>query len=177
MNDQTRSFSNLEEALNTTVLKKDSKEDVTLTQYSQFRTRTFHIPPELYTNFMQLYYHDIIKSKKTHNLIERQLIHKNSGPGPLLVDIDLQFSAECVDRQYQDSHIEDKNKKQITWGAVEKVIDGKPYALRLDENKKPTNMLYDINTFLMAQKNPKIEVQYIGRLVEENGKTYIDGNL
>ena len=38
-------------------------------------------------------------------------------------------------------------------------------------------MLYDINTFLMAQKNPKIEVQYVGRLVEENGKTYIDGNL
>lgn len=107
MNDQTRSFNNLEEALNTKVLKKDSKEDVTLTQYSQFRTRTFHIPPELYNNFMQLYYHDIIKSKKTHNLIERQLIHKNSGPGPLLVDIDLQFSAECVDRQYQNSHIEE----------------------------------------------------------------------
>ena len=82
-----------------------------------------------------------------------------------------------IEYEDQDSHIEDKNKKQITWGAVEKVIDGKPYALRLDENNKPTNMLYDINTFLMAQKNPKIEVQYIGRLVEEDGKTYIDGNL
>ena len=82
-----------------------------------------------------------------------------------------------IEYEDQDSHIEDKNKKQITWGAVEKVIDGKSYALRLDENKKPTNMLYDINTFLMAQKNPKIEVNYIGRLVEEDGKTYIDGNL
>lgn len=82
-----------------------------------------------------------------------------------------------IEYEDQDSYIEDKNKKQITWGAVEKVIDGKPYALRLDESNKPTNMLYDINTFIMAQKNPKIEVHYIGRLIEENGKTYIDGNL
>ena len=82
-----------------------------------------------------------------------------------------------IEYEDQDSHIEEKNKKQISWGAVEKTIDGKSYALRLDENNKPTNMLYDIDTFIMAQKNPKVEVVYIGKLVEEDGKTYIDGNL
>lgn len=77
----------------------------------------------------------------------------------------------------RDSHIDMKNKKTVDWGAVEKVIDGKRYALRLDENNKPTNMLYDIETFLLAKKHPNVEVTYIGKLVTEGGKTYIDGNV
>ena len=64
----------------------------------------------------------------------------------------------------------------MSWGAVEKVIDGKSYALRLDENDKPTDMLYDIDLFLLAQKNPNVEVTYIGKLVEENVK-HIDENI
>jgi P4 family phage/plasmid primase-like protien len=106
MNAQNRSFPNIEELLNHCVLKKDSKEQVTHTQYSQFRTRTFHVPNELYSHFIQLYHNNIIKSKNTHNLIERQNIHKNGGPGPLLVDIDLQFNSDITERLYSDSHIE-----------------------------------------------------------------------
>lgn len=107
MNAQDRSFPNIEELLNSCVIKKESKEAVTHTQYSQFRTRTFHIPTNLYGQFIQLYYNNIIKSKNTHNLIERQFIHKNGGPGPLLIDVDLQFNSEITERQYSDSHVEE----------------------------------------------------------------------
>lgn len=99
----------LEEFLNAHAIKKDGKEEeeeVTHTQYSQYVTRTFHVSDEDYSKFIQLYYHDVIKSKKTHNLIERQKIYKKASSGPLLIDIDLQFASDVAARQYTNEHIQ-----------------------------------------------------------------------
>lgn len=131
---------NLEEFLNSHVIKKDSKEEVTHTQYSQYITRTFHIPSVEYPKFVQLYYNNIIKAKKTHNIIERQLIFKNEKPGPILVDIDLQFSPECTTRQYTNDHI----TQLIKW--------------YLDELSKLYEMDEDIHFLVIAQEKPSPRV-------------------
>ena len=106
MTDNNIMEKNLESFLNAHVIKKDENKKLTHTQFSKFTTRTFHIPPEDYGEYMQLYYHDIIKSKRTHNIIERQFIYKNEEPGPLLVDLDFQFSSENINRMYTSAHID-----------------------------------------------------------------------
>ena len=131
---------NLEEFLNSHVIKKDGKEEVTHTQYSQYITRTFHIPSPEYPKFVQLYYNNIIKAKKTHNIIERQPIYKNEKPGPLLVDIDLQFSPECTTRQYTNEHI----TQLIKW--------------YLDELSKLYEMDEDNHFLVIAQEKPSPRV-------------------
>jgi len=144
---------NLEEFLNSHVIKKDGKEDVTHTQYSQYLTRTFHISSAEYPKFMQLYYNNIIKSKKTHNLIERQTIFKNEKPGPLLVDIDLQFSSECITRQYTTEHI----KQLIQW--------------YLDELSTLYEMDEDNHFIVLAQEkpNPRVVTKPNGSSITKDG--------
>jgi P4 family phage/plasmid primase-like protien len=106
MTDNNIMAKNLETFLNAHAIKKDENKSLTHTQFSAFITRTFHIPPEDYGEYMQLYYHDIIKSKKTHNIIERQFIYKNEESGPCLVDLDFQFSSDNINRQYTSAHID-----------------------------------------------------------------------
>lgn len=98
---------NLESFLLTCTLSKESKDEITHTEFGQYTKRTLSIPLDKYETFMKLYYRDVIKSKRHHHLIERQLSHKQKGPGPLLLDIDLQFLGDCVSRQYTPKHIED----------------------------------------------------------------------
>jgi|UniRef100_A0A6C0JBS5 hypothetical protein len=83
-----------------------------------------------------------------------------------------------ISQEDRDAHIEKLNKKDIKWRAVKKTIDGKEYALRLDSKGDSTNMLYDIETFMLAKTNKTIDVVYIGKIVtDSNGIQYIDGNM
>lgn len=103
---ETHTFNSLEELLQKCQIKKDSNIELTHTEVAKSFRRKFHIPSTLYDVFMKLYYKDVIKKKQNHFLIERQLIHKNENPGPLLLDIDLQFSLENNARQYTEQHIQ-----------------------------------------------------------------------
>ena len=67
MNDLT--FDTLEQFLTSCSLKKDSTLELTHTEFGKTIKRTFHIPNDKYDQYMKLYYKDIIKPKKTHNLI------------------------------------------------------------------------------------------------------------
>ena len=100
-------FKTLEGFLIDCSLKKDSKQELTHTEFGKTIKRTFHIPNEKYDQYMKLYYKDVIKPKKTHNIIERQLIFKNGDSGPLLLDVDLQFLPQYTSRQYTSDHIND----------------------------------------------------------------------
>jgi P4 family phage/plasmid primase-like protien len=103
MNDLT--FDTLEQFLMNCSLKKDSTLELTHTEFGKMIKRKFHIPNEKYDQYMKLYYKDVIKPNKTHNLIERQLIFKNGSSGPLLIDVDLQFLSQYTTRQYSLDHV------------------------------------------------------------------------
>ena len=103
---ETQTYNSLEEVLQNHQIKKDSNLELTHTEVAKTFRRKFHIPSNIYDTFMKFYYKDVIKKKQSHFLIERQLIHKNENPGPLLLDIDLQFSLENNSRQYTEQHIQ-----------------------------------------------------------------------
>jgi P4 family phage/plasmid primase-like protien len=101
------SSSSLESFLKSHILSKESAKDLlTHTEFGKYSNRSFSIPEEDEKEFEILYYRDVIKAKKEHNLIERQLIERDKSPGPLLVDIDFRFAAELTERQYNRNHIE-----------------------------------------------------------------------
>ena len=98
-------FETLEQFLSHHTLKKDSTQELTHTEFGKTIKRTFHIPNDDYDQYMKLYYKDVIKPKRTRNIIERQLIFKNVDSGPLLLDVDLQFLDQHTTRQYTAQHI------------------------------------------------------------------------
>ena len=103
---ETHNYNSLEDLLQKCQIKKDSTLELTHTEIAKTYRRKFHIPPDIYDIFMKLYYRDAIKKKNNQFLIERQLIFKNENPGPLLLDIDLQFSVDNNCRLYTDEHIQ-----------------------------------------------------------------------
>lgn len=77
-------------------------------------------------------------------------------------------------------HDESKDGKQdklnITkeeWRAKRVKINGIDYALRLDKYGKETDMAYDLDSFLQAQKNPNIPIILVGKIVDRDGRKYI----
>jgi P4 family phage/plasmid primase-like protien len=97
----------LESFLKTHVINNDTKTQITHTEFGKWSKRSFHIPLEDEEEFENLYYNEIIKPKKNHNLIERQFIKFEKKPGPFLIDIDFRFSPENVHRLYSfKDHIE-----------------------------------------------------------------------
>ena len=77
----------------------------------------------------------------------------------------------------KDTKIKKLNIKTEVWKAKKYTIDGKDYAMRMDENNKPTNILYDIDSYKKALKNPNNEIDYIGKLkTNADGKKYIDSS-
>ena len=85
------------------IIKTDVKlndKTITHTEFGKFSKRSFHIPKEHENDFENLYYHEIIKTKKNHHLIERQRIKDEKTAGPLLIDIDFRFSSENTERLY-----------------------------------------------------------------------------
>lgn len=98
-------FETLEQFLSHHTIKKDSTQELTHTEFGKTIKRTFHIPNDKYDQYMKLYYKDVIKPRRTRNIIERQLIFKNADAGPLLLDVDLQFLDQYTTRQYTSHHI------------------------------------------------------------------------
>jgi len=78
----------------------DTKNKITHTEFGKFSKRSFYISSEDEDEFEILYYNHVIKPKKNHNLIERQLIKYEKKPGPFLIDIDFRFSPDQTERLY-----------------------------------------------------------------------------
>ena len=89
------------------IVKNDPKDKIiTHTEFGKYSKRSFHIPKEDETDFENLYYNEIIKTRKNHNIIERQRIKDEKTAGPLLIDIDFRFSSENTERLYSfENHI------------------------------------------------------------------------
>jgi len=107
MSSNKAKWNNLDEFLTAHLLDKQSQEEVTHTTFGKHINGKYHIPAESQTEFLNLYYKHIIKTNKTHNIIERQLIEKNKGPGALLCDVDFRFNEEHFHRQYTEAHVFD----------------------------------------------------------------------
>ena len=99
---------NLETFLNAHQINKNDTKDkdksITHTEFGKYSKRSFHISKEDENLFEDLYYKEIIKPRKTHNIIERQRIKDEKTAGPLLIDIDLRFSSENTERIYSFEH-------------------------------------------------------------------------
>lgn len=101
MNDMNMENKTLESFLTSKQIKKGSNEEITHTEFGgKFKNRTFHINDEEYPDFKKLYFKDIIKVKKEHNILERQLTFKTNNAGYMLVDIDMHFDIKNEKRQY-----------------------------------------------------------------------------
>jgi P4 family phage/plasmid primase-like protien len=145
-------YSNLEQFLTAHVIPKESKDlEITHTEFSQFSSRKFHIPDEDHAEYLQLYFKDVIKPKKTHNLIERQFIEKNKQAGPILIDIDFRFPAELTTRQYQKIHID----QLIEW--------------YLTEIETLFEMDEDVHFPVIVQEkpSPRVEIKETGNVVKD----------
>ena len=106
---------NLELFLKQCVLKKEDTRELTHTELTKTIKRRFHIPDDKYDTFMRLYLKDVIKKQASHNLIERQLTFKQEHPGSILLDIDFQHPGDCIQRQYDDRHIQDIFTITLKW--------------------------------------------------------------
>ena len=83
-----------------------------------------------------------------------------------------------LEHEDKDDKVKDLNIQVKAWHAKRKVVNGKAYALRLDDKGNPTDKLYDLVSFQTAQKNPnkKIQVEFVGKLIkDESGKEFVEG--
>lgn len=133
-------YTNVEAFLTAHVIGKDSTDELTHTEFGKVIKRKFHIPDSKYEQFSKLYYRDIIKTKKTHHIIERQKTYKNANNGPLLLDIDLQFLAEHTTRQYEEKHIQE---------LIDCVLNTLSSTFEMDD---------DLNFIVVVQQKPKPRV-------------------
>jgi hypothetical protein len=82
-----------------------------------------------------------------------------------------------IKQEDRDMKIAAQNKQTVNWEAVEWVGDGKTYALRIDSKGNPTNQLYDYDTYLQAKENPNVTARLTAKIVEKNGKKFLDTNV
>jgi hypothetical protein len=82
-----------------------------------------------------------------------------------------------IKQEDRDVKIADQNKIKVSWEAEERDINGTKYALRLDDKGQPTNQLYDYDTYLQAKENPNVTVRLTAKIIEKNGKQYLDTNV
>ena len=90
----------LESFLKSHIANNDTKNKITHTEFGKLSKRSFSIPEEDEDTFENLYYNQVIKPKKFHNIIERQFIKYDKKPGPFLIDIDFRFSPDQTERIY-----------------------------------------------------------------------------
>ena len=82
-----------------------------------------------------------------------------------------------IKQEDRDINIAEQNKVQIAWEALEYTANGKTFARRLDESGKPTNQLYDYDTYLQARENKNVTARLTAKIVEKNGKQFLDTNV
>jgi hypothetical protein len=82
-----------------------------------------------------------------------------------------------IEHEDRDTKVQALNLGKETWGARRKVIDGKSYALRLDEKGKATNKLYDLVSFQRARDNPGmgLQAEFVGKIIKIDGKEILEG--
>lgn len=144
-------YNNLEDFLSSHVLDKSSDLPVTHTTFGTKYNAKYHIPLEKQNEFLNLYHRHIIKTGKTHNIIERQLIEKDQSPGPLLIDIDLRFAEEHVERQYTSEHIQDLLASTLE--CIENTFD-------MDED-------IQFPIFVMEKPSPRVDAKPTGNIVKD----------
>lgn len=104
-----RPSAKFEDFMRTHVIKKEDKNKFvsTNTRIGDAEKNIFggsyHIPENEYIQFLNLYYDQIFTKKKDEYLTEKQLDVK----GPILIDIDLRFDYNKIDRFYTREHITD----------------------------------------------------------------------
>lgn len=100
-------YTTLKEFLDAYAIPHNNPEglSVTMTEFSKFNKRKFHIPLDKEDDFQRLYMKDVIKPQKSHHLIQRQLTEVAEELGVTLIDIDFRFPADKTDRYYTEEHI------------------------------------------------------------------------
>lgn len=83
----------------------------------------YHIPENEYSDFLRLYYGEMVAKNKPEYLTETQLRTN----GPILIDLDLRFEYGCVERQYTKDHIDD---------LVNEYLDQLKLIYQFDENTR-----------------------------------------
>ena len=69
------------------------------------------------------------------------------------------------------------NEVREQWRAKKVTIDDIDYAIRLDNKGKETDMVYDLDSYLQALKNPNVKIMLVGRVIIKDGKRFIDSNI
>lgn len=68
-------------------------------------------------------------------------------------------------------------REEVIFKARVYTTDGKKYAMKMDEQGKPTGILYDIDIYKKAKEDPDIEMLPVGRLIQNpDGTTKVDFN-
>ena len=76
-----------------------------------------------------------------------------------------------------DRSIQKVNKKEVIFKARVFTADGKRYAMKMDDQGKPTGILYDIDIYKKAKEDPEIDMLPVGRVIQNpDGTTKIDFN-
>jgi hypothetical protein len=81
-----------------------------------------------------------------------------------------------IQNEEKSERIVQKNKKSVEWKGKKIVLDGKPYVIRLNEEGKPTNQVYDYDAYMQALNNPNINIPLRGKLAKKDGKHFLNTN-
>lgn len=147
-NKQTKKYSKLTEYL---IKHRHSKKDQPDVQPTHTRIGdesaniyggSYYISDEDYSEFMKLYFEEIVQKKGTEYLTEKQLTDEFV---PIAIDLDLHFSFDKKERLYEDDHITD---------LIDLYLEEMKKALQFEENSQ-----FPIFIFEKPDVNPVQEKQ------------------
>ena len=82
-----------------------------------------------------------------------------------------------ISQEETDKAVQELNVTETIFKARKYIADGKEFAMKMDDNDKPTGILYDIDTYKQAKTNPKIRMLPVGTVkTNPDGTNYIDYN-
>ena len=82
-----------------------------------------------------------------------------------------------ISNEETDKAIQKVNKQEFIFKARVFNADGKKYAMKMDDEGKPTGILYDIDIYKLAKEDPDIEMFPVGKVIQSpDGTTNIDFN-
>ena len=81
-----------------------------------------------------------------------------------------------IQSEERDVRVNAQNRKKENIQARRVVINGQEYARKI-ENNKDTNMLYDLESYLDAADNPNVNALLVAKIVEKDGKKFVDTNV
>ena len=82
-----------------------------------------------------------------------------------------------IQNENKDGKQNKLNEVKEQWRAKKTTINNVDYAIRLDNKGKETDMIYDLDTYLQALKNPNIKIMLVGKVINKDGKRFIDSNI